>query len=132
MKKVGNILLIEDDHIAIFIAKTNLDRIFQYNDLLIAHNGEEALNLLKSIEDPNLLPDLVLLDINMPLVDGWDFMDHISELNLKKEIPIFILTSSIDPSDIRKSQQYSEIKGFLSKPITTQALDEILQSVHPE
>ncbi len=61
---------------------------------------------------------MILLDLNMPQMDGWEFLDAFGTLPLaQEEVRVFILTSSIQPTDIEKSTQYKEVKGYFSKPL---------------
>ena len=74
------------------------------------------------------LPDIILLDLNMPIMDGWGFLYKLSEITpaLKKSIKVFIVSSSITESDISKSKSFPFVKGFYSKPISPLQLKEIL------
>lgn len=84
--------------------------------------------LLENKGNPEVLPDLILIDLNMPKVNGWKFLDRYKkvESQLAKHVDIYILTSSIDMSDLNKSKNYSCVKSYLIKPITKNVLDEIL------
>jgi CheY-like chemotaxis protein len=90
------------------------------------NNAQFAITKLKQncIENENL-PDAILLDLNMPVMDGWQFLDEFIQLPIKKEISIFIITSSIDPTDIEISKKYSVVKDYILKPITVQKLNEL-------
>jgi len=74
-----------------------------------------------------VLPDLILLDLKMPGVSGWEFLESFDNLRavISKEIPVFIVTSSVDPNDTFRSKQYSAVKGFFSKPISPDNLKTI-------
>jgi len=96
------------------------------NTIITAKNGEEALQYFNSIinKEENRLPDLMFLDLNMPVMDGWEFLDlfstnKYSEVN---SIKIVVLSSTIDPEDLQKSKKYPMVIDFLSKPITTNML----------
>lgn len=93
-------------------------------------NGKEAITSLKSIleADADNLPDIILLDINMPVMDGWEFMDEIKLIKSKINKPIFIylVSSSISIEDTNKSKTFSDIIGYLSKPISVNDLLDIL------
>jgi CheY-like chemotaxis protein len=80
--------------------------------------------LAKNCDKPSSLPDVILLDLNMPILDGWQFLDEFVKLPIKKEIAIFIVTSSIDPSDIEMVKKYDIVKSYIMKPITAQKLEE--------
>jgi CheY-like chemotaxis protein len=78
--------------------------------------------LKKNCTENKNLPDAILLDLNMPVMDGWQFLDEFNDLSIKKEIPIFIITSSIDPVDIEMSKKYKMVKSYIMKPINAEKL----------
>jgi response regulator of citrate/malate metabolism len=86
----------------------------------------DALTVLKLIEEDKFKTDLILLDINMPFMNGWDFLDVFEPMNLHK--PVVIVSSSRDKKDIEKSKQYKSVKGFYSKPLSVNNLSEIIDT----
>lgn len=125
MKK--NIIWIVDDD---FIYQTIVKKIIQKTDVFSAHssfsNGKEAINTLKNTLEENklYLPDIILLDINMPVMDGWEFMEEIKKIdyNINNQIKIYIVSSSIAIEDKNKSKSYTDIVGYIPKPITVKDL----------
>ena len=96
------------------------DRI--YND------GKEAYDGLKeNWESKKTLPEIILLDLTMPVWDGWKFLDEFSKLPIEKQITIYILTSSINEADRQKASDYNVVKNYLVKPITMQTLVELIE-----
>ena len=93
-------------------------------DCIELRNGQVAIDHLA--ENGEHLPDMILLDINMPVMDGWDFLENFSEMAMSKDIPVVMLTSSINPDDIEKAKSHQLVKGFLSKPLNKDKLDEVL------
>ena len=77
---------------------------------------------------PENLPDYIFLDINMPYVDGWMFLADYATLkkSLEKEITIFMISSSIDPSDISRARNNSDVRAYVSKPVTPEKFKAIL------
>jgi CheY-like chemotaxis protein len=73
------------------------------------------------------LPQLIILDLNMPVMDGWEFLHAFVELNVEEEITIYMVTSSIDDNDRRKALQYEKISGFVIKPITSQMFQKLFE-----
>ncbi len=125
MKKFNSILLVEDDPIAIIVC----DRIIKLNNftdnLITKENGKEALKYIQSLLQENKpLPEVILLDINMPIMNGWDFLNEYETLLNKIESPplIFILSSTADPNDFSKATLYSFVKDFIPKPFNKEHL----------
>ncbi|MDF4221744.1 MULTISPECIES: response regulator [Maribacter] len=118
------ILIIEDDEVTNFITKTNLEK-FGYKNISIALTGQEGLDYLKT----NACPDIILLDINMPVLDGWDFLNAINEMKLCTEVPVVITTSSFRPDDKLKASSYHNIVEYLEKPINFKYLNTILDNI---
>ena len=92
-------------------------------------NGLLALeNLLEIAENsPEQLPDLLLLDINMPVMNGWEFLEALKEAPeiIRNQVDIFILTSSIAPEDLNLSKMYTFLNGYINKPLTVQDIQSL-------
>lgn len=130
MKKIEFVYIVEDDDIASFVIKLALDEHSAFSNNAIFRNGKLAIDQLSNVNS-NLgeLPDLIFLDINMPVMDGWEFLESFSKLTLKKPISVIILTSSINPDDEKKAKTFDHVKGFLSKPLDIEALEKVLEIV---
>ncbi|MEM9052312.1 MAG: response regulator, partial [Bacteroidota bacterium] len=88
-------------------------------------NGSEAIQFIRSImNEGSQLPELIVLDLNMPIMDGWDFLDEYGKLTSVGDeiIPICILSSTINQADFDRANTYSTVKSFFSKPVTTEQL----------
>ncbi len=129
MKNFSNVFVVDDDLVFHFImkklfAKTNINVKTSY-----FFNGNEAIdNLKNNINQENSVPDLILLDINMPVCDGWQFLDEFKKLKqyLKKEIMVYLVSSSNDLSDLNKSKEYeNEIQQYYNKPMTIESFQNI-------
>lgn len=123
------VLIIDDDPILIMVC-TRLMKITGFSEVVYAaKEGLEGISMLRKqvAEAPEDLPDLVLLDINMPVMNGWEFLDQLISLlpQMPKALPIFMLSSTIDQADFDKSGTYEVVKGFYSKPLTKENLEEI-------
>jgi len=122
-----HLMIVDDDPILVFLIKKIFEQDSDAYTFIDAENGQIAINYL---ENPlSIRPDLILLDINMPIMDGWQFLEQF-ERYLKTnqlEIPVMIISSSIDPNDIEKSKQFSSVLNFLSKPFTRSHIEEIKQ-----
>jgi CheY-like chemotaxis protein len=131
MKK-KEIWIVDDDNIYQIIVRKIIGKMELFSSFSSYKNGKDAIDALKKAAENNEnIPDIILLDINMPVMDGWEFMDEIvsykSKLNQK--ISIYIVSSSIAVQDKDKAKTYAEILGFLSKPITMDALYEIVSEI---
>lgn len=122
---IESICVIDDDQIYQIIIKKIIAKTGIFEKVLCFENGLKALEDLKSPETP--LPQLILLDINMPEMDGWEFLDKLKvhRPNLCDETTIYIVTSSIAFSDRDKALSLPEVTGFISKPISVGKLREI-------
>ncbi|WP_038262164.1 response regulator [Zhouia amylolytica] len=120
--------IIDDDPVFVFGAKRIMEMAEFCNNFLVFQNGEEALTNLKPIVlSGESVPDVILLDLNMPIMDGWEFLDNFIKLEAKRKILIYIVSSSIDPADIIKAKSYKGLNNFIVKPITREVLSEIMR-----
>ncbi|WP_373057441.1 response regulator [Zunongwangia sp. H14] len=127
MRKIDIACIIDDDPIFVFGAKKIMKFGNFCNSFMVFHNGEEALNNLRPIILSNSrVPDIILLDLNMPVMDGWQFLDEFIKIPSQKEILIYIVTSSIDPEDVERAKSYGHINNYLVKPISIEELQKIL------
>lgn len=122
MKKVNSIFIVDDDPITVFGIKRMLKPVTNCEDVEIFQNGKEAFDaLVAKMEQGENLPDVIFLDINMPIMDGWDFLEEMMQLPIEERIVINILTSSIDPLDYQKWNDFknksSHVLNFKNKPI---------------
>jgi CheY-like chemotaxis protein len=126
------ILCVDDDPITLMLCKMVISKSSFATEIITAQNGEEALNYFDDLKLNNLgaeikkYPSLVFLDLNMPVMDGWEFLDHFSKeeyTSAFKNTKIIVLSSTIDPNDIEKSKTYSMVLDFLSKPITKEIVE---------
>lgn len=130
MKKVNLAYIIDDDEIIIYLTNKLIMNAEFCNQLETFTQAKSALERLKlALQTGENIPDVILFDLNMPEMSGWDFIDEFKKLDFGKEIPTFIFTSSIDPNDKQRSYQYEEIKDFITKPLTLQKLDKILRII---
>ena len=117
------LLQIDDDPVILFLhnklfSKYTNSKIEQFK------NGKLALDHILDNNGPDI-SYMLLLDINMPVMNGWEFMDEISNLGLDKSISVVILTSSADYADLDKSKSYSNIVHFIQKPLTREKIEKI-------
>ncbi|TGK49656.1 response regulator [Leptospira bouyouniensis] len=122
MNPLAKVFLIEDDAVTTFLIKTLMEKFSFASEIITFPNGADAL---EALHKTNVSPDLLFLDLNMPIMDGWQFLDEIQTNSQFSKIPTYILTSSIDPSDKSKSQSFPNVKGYLTKPLALKDLEAI-------
>ena len=128
------ILCVDDDPITLMLCKMVISKSGFAKEIITAQNGEEALNYFDDLKLNNLgaeikrYPELIMLDLNMPVMGGWEFLDHFSKngyASVFNECKVIVLSSTIDPDDITKSKTYPMVLNFLSKPITKEMLEDL-------
>ena len=128
-KKLNCILLIDDDEDDNFLHQRVIEKAKVAEKVVAVESGFEALDYLTQKQRgqyPN--PDLIFLDINMPKMSGWEFLDAYDKLELeqKGKIIVVMLTTSVIPYDIKRAQKKSEVFDFKNKPLTQEMLDKLI------
>jgi len=133
---LNTILFIDDDPITLMLCKMVISKSLFSKEIATAKNGEEALqyfNTLKQVNTNNPLtkPELIFLDLNMPVMGGWEFLDSFSTSDYSdyNNTKVIILSSTIDPEDLEKSKKYPMVIDFLSKPISKEMLEYIKEII---
>ncbi|MCX6139935.1 MAG: response regulator [Candidatus Kapabacteria bacterium] len=123
------VALVDDDRVYQFTTERMLLRLNDEVNFRWFKDGEEALGYLQDhAHETEALPDLLILDINMPFMDGWQFLDAYAakKSTLAKHIDIFMISSSADERDQVRAHSYSDVTGYLEKPITSDLLRGLL------
>lgn len=135
---LNKILCIDDDPITLMLCKMVITKALFSNEIITATNGEEALHYFNTLKQSKLSsklsaeqPQLIFLDLNMPVMGGWEFLDSFvtedySDFNTTK---VIVLSSTIDPEDLEKAKRYPMVIDFLSKPITKGMLEYIQNKI---
>lgn len=126
------VALVDDDEIFQFTALKSLENTRATKSILQFLNGKEALKyLIEKSSEKGLLPDVIFLDINMPLIDGWMFIEEFRKIKsqLSKRITIYMASSSIDQRDIEKAKEIDEIVDYVFKPITSEKFSSLLEGL---
>jgi CheY-like chemotaxis protein len=120
------ILLIDDDEPTNFLNKMTLEQSGCTSQIHIAQSGQEALDYLREAFPR---PDLIFLDINMPAMDGWEFLEKYRNLPpaRKADIVLIMLTTSLNPDDELRTRAIPEVSGFENKPLNREQLDILLK-----
>lgn len=128
MEKLKCTLLVDDDSINNYLNERLLKKLNISEEVKVALNGSEAIEVIKSrIETNQNIPELILLDINMPVMDGFEFLQNYNGLNFpnKNCVIIVMLTTSTNPKDTERLNN-SGISGYVNKPLTESKLKEVL------
>ncbi len=135
--KLEKVICVDDDPIALLLSKLVLSKADFASQVITAANGEIALEYL---ERPEVIeenknsknPLIILLDLNMPVMDGWEFLEQFSKTIFNEhyqKTKIILLSSSIDPNDIERSKDFSMVLDFIPKPLTKDMLENIIRKV---
>lgn len=130
MKKISLACIIEDEPMHLFITKKMLTLTGMVDSLLIFSNGKEAYDKLKAIFlASEKLPEVILLDLNMPVWDGWQFLEEFTKIPINTKVIIYILTSSNNPDDMKRAETYNMSEKYLVKPISVEELKIVLSEM---
>ena len=136
MSALHEILLVDDNPADNFIHKSVIERLQAANSVTVTEDGAQALDYLRDIaESPQRqMPELIFLDINMPRMNGWEFLDQLETMEevMQNTIVVMMLTTSLHPDDQAAANQRSELAGFLNKPLTRDSLQQLLSSHFPD
>lgn len=127
-KKIDLILLVDDDPHDNFFHRKVIEEAGISVDVQVAKNGLEAIQFLTSATDQGFgTPDLIFLDINMPKMNGWEFIEAYEQLEKEQQakIVIVMLTTSLNPEERERAEASQTVKDFRSKPLTVEMLHEI-------
>jgi len=124
MNTIPNVLLVDDDKSTNFIHQIIIEDARCVENVVVHNSATEALSYL---ENTSVLPDLIFLDINMPGMNGWEFLEQYGLLNkqLTDKIVLFILSTSMNPSDQQKANENEFVTRFLNKALTEELVLEI-------
>jgi CheY-like chemotaxis protein len=127
-----NWAIVDDDKVFHLTTQLLIEEKELKDNVLIFHNGKEAIEYIRSNKNSSQqLPDVILLDLYMPVMDGWDFLEEYLPLRneLGKDISIYVVSSSIDQDDLKRAYAISEIKNYFIKPLRLTELDKILSDL---
>jgi CheY-like chemotaxis protein len=132
MKKLKCILLVDDNDADNNYHRIVIEEMEIVEHIEIAMNGFDALKYLR--DGNHAPPELIFLDINMPAMNGWEFLEEYKELDesRKARMTIIMLTTSNNPEDRKRAERINEITAFTVKPLTDEALRKILTENFPE
>jgi CheY-like chemotaxis protein len=128
-KKLRSILLVDDDHDDNFFHEREIKKYDPAINVIAKKTGLEALDYLKSKKAiANMQPDLIFLDINMPGMNGWEFLKEYNQLDkkLQSEIIVIMLTTSDNPDDVAKAKTLNFVSDYMTKPMTRENMNVIV------
>lgn len=129
-KKLDNILLIDDSESDNYFHRRKIKNLGLTDNIKICLNAEEALEYLKNNSDEKYIePNLIFVDINMPGMNGWEFLTEYAELEISKNgnVIVNMLSNSIDEKDKERIREFPFVHDYFSKPLGVEALDYILE-----
>ncbi|MBC8768336.1 response regulator [Arenibacter sp. BSSL-BM3] len=127
---INTTCIIDDDPIFVFGSKVLLKNNGFASNIIVFQNGKEALEMIvPMLESEEGSPEVIFLDLNMPIMDGWEFLDEFSKLSNVQNIRVYILSSSIDSRDIEKAKQYEIVNDFIAKPLTDSKISELIKKI---
>ena len=124
-----NVFIIDDDKLFVFLTRKTINTTNLDTQISEVGDGQDAINHLKQLlGQPDSLPDVILLDLSMPIMDGWEFLDEYTALEpqLGKKIKLYIFSSSISPHDIERAKEISVVTDFIIKPLFKEKFIEMI------
>ncbi|WP_103069165.1 response regulator [Aquimarina sediminis] len=130
INKIGLACIIDDDNMYVNLIKKIVEAKSLCHNLMVFKNGRDALNYFEAILtslDKKTIPEIIFLDLNMPIMDGWEFLENFTKIKNKlgKTITLYIVSSSINPVDIERAKGINSVEDYLVKPVTIEDLESI-------
>lgn len=125
------VCLIDDDNIYQYTARVILESTGLAKQIHSFYNGSEAITYFRDEKNLDTLPDVIFVDINMPVMNGWEFLEEYHKLYamLPKSIAVYVVSSSVDSSDMQKSRSYKAVNDYLVKPVNRSKYQELMESL---
>jgi len=131
-KRIESVMIVDDSEPSVFLTRKYLEMSGKFGEIYNAANGEEALDSLQQLRsaDPPRKPSVILLDINMPRMNGFEFLEEYEKLIEKTELDevsyILMFTTSDYSEDIKRAKQFKSVSKYIVKPLTSENVDEII------
>lgn len=127
------VCVIDDDNIYQYTAKVILESTGLIKEIRSFYDGKSAINYFRGegMEDKDKLPDVIFLDINMPEMNGWEFLDEYNILlpRLPKPIKVYMVSSSVNSSDMQRSRSYGSVADYLVKPVNRTTYQQLIENL---
>jgi CheY-like chemotaxis protein len=132
MNHLKTLSLIDDDEVFVFLTKKVIEQTNLVDLIKVFENGLEAINFLKeNRQNVEILPEVILLDLSMPIMNGWQFLEEYTKLHptIGKKITIYICSSSISPDDIMRAKTINAVTDYIIKPISKDRLIDLIKKL---
>lgn len=132
MSDLKTLTLVDDDDIFVFLTKKVVEQTNLVDLIKVFGNGLDAINFIKeNRHNVDVLPEIILLDLSMPIMNGWQFLEEFAKLNpsIGKKITIYICSSSISHDDITRAKSINEVSDYIIKPITKHKLIDLIKTL---
>jgi CheY-like chemotaxis protein len=131
--KSAVICVIDDDNVYQYTITKTLKALNLAKKILVFSDGEQAIQfLVDNIAEAAEIPDVIFLDVNMPIMDGWQFLEQYVHIKprLGKEITIYMVSSSVDPVDLERAKKIKEISDYVIKPVAPDRVQELVTALY--
>lgn len=132
MAKVSSTCIIDDDPIFVYSTKRIMKEVDFSDEIMVYNNGQDAIEAIEDIvESGESIPPIIFLDLNMPIMNGWEFLDEFVKIpnpNREKTV-IYIISSSIDPRDLERIKNYEIVDNYILKPVVREDLHTVLNNI---
>lgn len=132
MTKISSVCIIDDDPIIIYGSKRIMKELDFSADILVFSNGKEAIDGFTIMtQEGKKIPELIFLDLNMPVMNGWDFLENFMKMphDVIDQVAVYIISSSIDPMDLERVKTYSVVNDYILKPIKSRDVQTVLDNL---
>jgi CheY-like chemotaxis protein len=121
-----HLTILDDNALDHMILEKMLSKLNTSDDIIHYYRGADLIKTIEENEEATF-PDILFLDLHMPDMDGWQFLKYLNRLNknMRKNISVYVLSSSVNPVDINKTKRYAFVKDYLFKPISYEKLEKI-------
>jgi response regulator RpfG family c-di-GMP phosphodiesterase len=128
-RKIQMSCLIDDDKIYLFSVRKLIEHYKLCEKIIEFNNGLDALTYFQNVQENDSIPDIIFLDINMPIMNGWEFLEEFIKIkpNISKPVTIYMVSSSIDSRDMEKALSFSAVSNYLIKPASIKQLKDIFE-----
>lgn len=129
MDKLKHLLLVDDDPTTNFFNRHLIGKMDLFEHIHEALNGREALDKILSLRDQGESPDMILLDINMPIMNGFEFLDEYAKLDddIRASVVVCMLTTSLAKEDLERSKEYDLLDDYIDKPLYEAKMRELIE-----